>query len=205
MLGTSPETVEPALAHALELCRLWDAMLLLDEADVFLGCRLDDSLNRNELVSSRFPYLNPALPLIPSSDPSALLIPPVFLTKLEYYQGILFLTTNRFSRIDHAFQSRVDLFLPYRDLGVAARRQVWHNFLEHFGRDKFELAASDLDRLADLPLNGREIKNLLKTAQLLSVRSGGRVKAKRLYMLADKRVQALKMLDVYNEAAGAKK
>jgi hypothetical protein len=82
---------------------------------------------------------------------------------------------------------------------------VWHNFLEHFGRDKFELAAGDLDRLADLPLNGREIKNLLKTAQLLSARSGGRVKAERLYMLADKRVQALKMLDEYNEVAGARK
>jgi hypothetical protein len=54
MLGTSPEAVEPALTHALELCRLWNAMLLLDEADVFLGSRLDDSLNRNELVSSRF-------------------------------------------------------------------------------------------------------------------------------------------------------
>jgi hypothetical protein len=189
-------------------------MLLLDEADVFLGCRLDDNLNRNELVSSTFPSLDPGPDLAPPPSPSparlpltpgALLIPPVFLTKLEYYQGILFLTTNRFSRIDHAFQSRVDLFLPYRDLGVAARRQVWHNFLEHFGRDKFELVAGDLDRLADLPLNGREIKNLLKTAQLLSARSGGKVKAERLYMLADKRVQALKMLDVYNEAAGARK
>jgi hypothetical protein len=53
MLGTSPQVVEPALTHALELCRLWNAMLLLDEADVFLGERLDDSLNRNELVSSK--------------------------------------------------------------------------------------------------------------------------------------------------------
>lgn len=53
MLGTSPEVVEPALTHALELCRLLNAMLLLDEADVFLGARLDDSLNRNELVSSK--------------------------------------------------------------------------------------------------------------------------------------------------------
>lgn len=82
---------------------------------------------------------------------------------------------------------------------------MWHNFLDHFGRDKFELAADDIDRLADLPLNGREIKNLLKTAQLLSARSGGKVKAERLYMLADKRVQALKMLDVYNDAVGARK
>lgn len=122
------------------------------------------------------------------------LTPPVFLTKLEYYQGILFLTTNRFSRIDHAFQSRVDLFLPYQDLGARARKQVWQNFFEHFGVHKFDVTAEDLDRLSELPLNGREIKNLLKSAQLLASRAGGKVTADRLYMLADKRVTALRML-----------
>jgi hypothetical protein len=43
-------------------------------------------------------------------------------------------------------------------------------------------------------LNGREIKNLIKTAQLLSFRSKGIVTADRLHMLAKKRVQALEML-----------
>ncbi|KAL7792063.1 P-loop containing nucleoside triphosphate hydrolase protein [Trichoderma ceciliae] len=96
-LGTKPNEVEAALDRALELCRLWNAMFLLDEADVFLSARKDDTLARNELVS-------------------------IFLTKLEYYQGILFLTTNRASSLDHAFQSRVDLFLPYSDLTTDARR-----------------------------------------------------------------------------------
>ncbi|KAK3904186.1 P-loop containing nucleoside triphosphate hydrolase protein [Staphylotrichum tortipilum] len=177
MLGSSPEVVEPALTRALELCRLWNAMLLLDEADIFLGARLDDSLTRNELVS-------------------------VFLTKLEYYQGILFLTTNRFSRIDYAFQSRIDLLLPYHDLDAAARKQVWQNFLDHFGPDKFGVSDQDLDRLARLPLNGREIKNLLKSAQLLTARrKEPKVTAERLYMLADKRVAALKMLAEHNDNA----
>jgi len=178
LLGTTPEVVEPALDHALMLCRMWNAMLLLDEAEIFLGARLDDTLNRNELVS-------------------------VFLTKLEYYQGILFLTTNRFSRIDHAFQSRVDLFLPYRDLDAAARRQVWTNFFEHFGRERFDVGAGDLDRLSQLPLNGREIENLIKSAQMLDSRAapGGRVTVERLYMLADKRVAALKMLEEHNAKA----
>lgn len=40
----------------------------------------------------------------------------VFFTKLEYYQGICFMTTNRISSIDLAMQSRVDLFLRYGDL-----------------------------------------------------------------------------------------
>ena len=51
-LGTSPEKVESALGNALECCRLWDAVLLLDEADVLLETRQSSSLARNELVSS---------------------------------------------------------------------------------------------------------------------------------------------------------
>ena len=168
-LGTQPAEVVAALDRALELCRMWNAMLLLDEADVFLGERTNDSLTRNELVS-------------------------IFLTKLEYYQGILFLTTNRMTSIDHAFQSRVDLFLPYHDLSPEARRQVWENFIQRAGRDAFELDDAALDKLAELNLNGREIKNLIKSAQLLSAKSNDKVPMDRLLLLADKRVQALKAL-----------
>ncbi|KAK3323006.1 P-loop containing nucleoside triphosphate hydrolase protein [Apodospora peruviana] len=172
MLGSQPDAVESSLDHALELCRLWNAMLLLDEADIFLGSRTNEgSLTRNELVS-------------------------IFLTKLEYYSGILFLTTNRVSSIDHAFQSRVDLFLPYQDLTTAARRQVWDNFINHCGREKFkDIDDGNLARLCMLSLNGREIKNLIKSAQLLSVKAGGQVTVDRLYMLAEKRVNALKLLE----------
>lgn len=52
-LGTSPEKVEFGLDNALECCRLWNALLLLDEADVFLETRNSENLNRNELVSSK--------------------------------------------------------------------------------------------------------------------------------------------------------
>jgi hypothetical protein len=118
----------------------------------------------------------------------------VFLTKLEYYPGILFLTTNRFSSIDHAFQSRVDLLLPYYALTSIARREVWENFIRHFGQARFQVSSTDLDELSELDLNGREIKNLIKMAQLLSFKSKGIVTADRLRILAEKRVQALKML-----------
>ncbi|KAL2071329.1 hypothetical protein VTL71DRAFT_12564 [Oculimacula yallundae] len=171
-LGIQPAEVEKSLERALELCRMWNAMLLLDEADVFLGARTNESLARNELVS-------------------------IFLTKLEYYQGILFLTTNRISSIDHAFQSRVDLFLPYHDLSAEARATVWENFIEKAGRQKFDFDTKGecVAKLSELKLNGREIKNLIKSAQLLSTKSGAKVTMERLYMLANKRVEALGMLD----------
>jgi hypothetical protein len=53
MLGIRPKEVETALGQALDLCKLWNAMLLLDEADIFLGARTNVDLARNELVSGK--------------------------------------------------------------------------------------------------------------------------------------------------------
>ena len=53
VLGSTAGEVEKTLDQALELCRFWNAILLLDEADVFLGARTEDGILRNELVSSK--------------------------------------------------------------------------------------------------------------------------------------------------------
>ncbi|KAF5585407.1 Fidgetin 1 [Fusarium pseudoanthophilum] len=165
-LGTVPKEVELALDRALTLCGLWNAMLLLDEADVFLGARTDSDLARNELVA-------------------------VFLTKLEYYTGVCFLTTNRTASIDTAFQSRVDLFLPYKDLTFEARKKVWQNFINRAGGTQVEIPDEDMNKLAEMKLNGREIKNLIKSAHLLGLKNGGAIQVDRLMMLAQNRVAAL--------------
>lgn len=52
-LGTSADSVEESLSDILELCTKWNAILLLDEADVFLEKRTSDHLERNKLVSSK--------------------------------------------------------------------------------------------------------------------------------------------------------
>ncbi|KAF5625587.1 hypothetical protein F52700_8952 [Fusarium sp. NRRL 52700] len=165
-LGTVPKEVELALERALTLCGLWNAMILLDEADVFLGARSDSDIARNELVA-------------------------IFLTKLEYYTGVCFLTTNRTASIDIAFQSRVDLFLPYKDLTFEARKKVWKNFINRAGGTQVEIPEDDMDKLAEMKLNGREIKNLIKSAHLLGLKNGGIIQAERLLILAQNRVAAL--------------
>lgn len=69
-LGTDPRTLEGELQKILDIAHAWGAVLLLDEADVFLEKRTIQDIHRNALVS-------------------------IFLRLLEYFQGILFLTTNR--------------------------------------------------------------------------------------------------------------
>ena len=122
-------------------------VLLLDEADVYLEARSTTDLDRNKLIS-------------------------IFLRQLEYFQGIMFLTTNRVDNMDAAFESRIHLTLQYNELDKASRRQVWATFLDrcYDMRDSTvgKFTDAELDRLAKVQLNGRQIKNVLKTAQLLA-------------------------------------
>ncbi|PYH43521.1 uncharacterized protein BP01DRAFT_402635, partial [Aspergillus saccharolyticus JOP 1030-1] len=69
-LGLTPRDVERNLENCFQMAQAWECVLLLDEADVFLAERSADNVDRNALVS-------------------------VFLRVLEYYEGVLFLTTNK--------------------------------------------------------------------------------------------------------------
>lgn len=57
-LGVSAKTVESSLKEALDRCSHWNAVLLIDEADVFLERRSNDNLERNQLVSSKSPGIS---------------------------------------------------------------------------------------------------------------------------------------------------
>lgn len=48
---------------------------------------------------------------------------------MEYYQGILILTTNRSVNFDKAFHSRIHLTLPFKPLDRKSREDIWTNFL----------------------------------------------------------------------------
>ncbi|CAG5146982.1 uncharacterized protein ALTATR162_LOCUS1964 [Alternaria atra] len=143
-LGIDPDQVETKLTNILEMISKWNAVLLLDECDVFLEARSTHDLERNKLVS-------------------------IFLRVLEYYEGLLFLTTNRVDNIDAAFQSRIHISLAYPDLTSASRKSIWQNFLKSLGGLE-EWKDEDVEELASVELNGRQIKNVLKSASLLAAR-----------------------------------
>ncbi|KAF4438887.1 aaa family atpase [Fusarium acutatum] len=171
-VGTKAEEVERYLEVVSLLGKTWGCVVLLDEADVFLEQRKLDSLERNALVS-------------------------VFLRVLEYYDGIMILTSNRVGIFDEAFKSRIQLSLRYNDLEKDQRRQIWLNFINRLQKLESQriTQASEqslthmlstpqtaqrlgvdirsmrdrLDDLAEAPLNGREIRNMISTARQLAV------------------------------------
>ncbi|KAF9871900.1 hypothetical protein CkaCkLH20_10532 [Colletotrichum karsti] len=144
-LGHGADEVEQNLRRVLELSTKWGAVLLLDECDVFLEKRSTSDLHRNKLVS-------------------------VFLRLLEYYQGVMFLTTNRASSFDPAFESRIHLTIHFPNLDFPSRLHIWKIFINPSSGRSCSVSEVELESLAKAELNGRQIKNVVKTARLLAAR-----------------------------------
>jgi hypothetical protein len=134
-LGLSVAAMETALKDALTRAQRWGAVMLIDEADVYIKRREDD-MTMNAVVG-------------------------VFLRVLEYFNGLLFLTTNRIDDIDEAIVSRCIALIKYSPPDAAARRGIWAVMMEQFG-----LASTPglLDALVDAfpAASGRDIKGLAK-------------------------------------------
>ncbi|KAF4966575.1 hypothetical protein FSARC_5817 [Fusarium sarcochroum] len=163
-LGTDSRFLEAELQKILDICHAWGAILLLDEADVFLEKRNMHDIHRNALVS-------------------------IFLRQLEYFQGILFLTTNRVETFDEAFQSRIHIALRYDNLDSKAKRTIFKMFLDRvqkLGKLEVEpLTEDDMNILSKQDLNGREIKNVVGSAQDLAVNKGEALSMRHIRQVLD--------------------
>ncbi|CAL8578347.1 hypothetical protein XPA_004136 [Xanthoria parietina] len=149
-IGTYAARLEERLGEIFEDAVTWGAILVLDEADVFLQERDYENLERNALVS-------------------------IFLRTLEYFNGILFLTTNRVGTFDQAFQSRIHITLGLPILDQPRRTEVWTIFLQELAKSQ-KLSPSELANLQSQAvstwsrqaLNGRQIRNSVRTALLVA-------------------------------------
>jgi len=94
-----------------------------------------------------------------TGDPQRNAMTGSFLRLLEYYKGVLFLTTNRVTTFDDAFCSRNSMFIRYHPLTPSHRAKVWENLLSRVG-----LTDVDLDMFAAHELKGPEIRNTVCTA-----------------------------------------
>ncbi|KAF5000836.1 hypothetical protein FGRMN_1444 [Fusarium graminum] len=167
-LGDDSKQLEPRLKTSLTRCAHWDAILLLDEADVFLETRSTSNFVQNEMTS-------------------------IFLRVLEYYKGVMILTTNRYPAIDPAFESRIDITLVFQDLDPKSRAKIWYNFLI---REDANLAQDReaIGKLAKARLNGRQIKSAVKTARILAVSEKLPLAMDHLQTVVDMRKKALRLL-----------
>ncbi|OCH86746.1 P-loop containing nucleoside triphosphate hydrolase protein [Obba rivulosa] len=156
-LGTYAGELDQRLQEVFDIATSWKAIVLIDEADVFLEQRSLHDMERNAMVA-------------------------VFLRHVEYYRGILFMTTNRVKAFDEAFLSRIHVALHFRDLSKDAKAQVWRAFL---AKVDAVLADDLVEKLADREINGRQIKNATRTANSLAVSRGEKLEFQHLVETLD--------------------
>ncbi|CZR59474.1 uncharacterized protein PAC_09366 [Phialocephala subalpina] len=168
-------SIEEKLGRIFKRIARWEAILLFDEADTFVASRggRDHDGKRNALTS-------------------------ILLRMLEYQSGIIFLTTNRITDFDKALFSRVHVTLQFEQLLPSQRRFIWENMTRQTDCDFSE---SDFERLSQIPLDGRTIKNILRVASLHAKMRERNTKTSYLKMgIADiKAVLRLAVVDPENE------
>lgn len=133
-LGTSAIHMEEILNDILDYSKRWDAIIMIDEADIFLEERETNLIERNAMVG-------------------------IFLKFLEYHNGIIFLTTNRLNSLDVAVKSRINLMISFKELESGKRMKIWEAL---FHKWNIEISNEILLQLRDIKLNGREIRNYMK-------------------------------------------
>jgi hypothetical protein len=144
-LGIDPETIEKNLAVVLQRANRWNAILLLDEADVYITKR-GSSLQHNAIVG-------------------------VFLRILEYAQCILIMTTNLAANVDDAIASRCIVKIGYEVPPPDDQIRIWEQLAElntiNISHDTIHAFVAQHPKLS-----GRDVKNLLKLASFVAKRTG---------------------------------
>lgn len=134
-LGVDATAVEANLVNVLKKAARWKALLLIDEADVYIRERGLD-IEQNAIVG-------------------------VWLRILEKYKGILVMTSNRGTIIDDAVMSRATAWIRYEKPDKKQLRDIWRVLSEQYGVELSKEERAELVKL--LPnLTGRNVKNLLK-------------------------------------------
>ncbi len=135
-IGTSPKDIENSLFNIFKRVEKWGAIILFDEVDVFLSKR-DDNIEKSAIVG-------------------------IFLRLMDYFRGMMFLTTNRSEVIDNAVLSRVTLNIKYPDLTDDVRKLIWSSKLKDA-----DLQINSIEKLIQLDLNGRQIRSMVRLGKIV--------------------------------------
>jgi hypothetical protein len=105
----------------------------------------------------------------------------VFLRVLEYYAGVLILTTNRVAEFDEAFRSRIHVSIYYPPLKKKSTDAIWNMNIKKLSEMEVDCDPKDIEDFRDKfwqntkvkdgekrRWNGRQIKNAFQTALALA-------------------------------------
>lgn len=137
-LGIDIDDIEKNLSVILNRASRWNAILLLDEADVYIHTR-GDNLVQNAIVG-------------------------IFLKTLEYYKGTLFMTSNRPDVIDDAIMSRSIAHIHYSIPDKESLTKILKVLTTQY---KLEVSDSMIEEMAEEynGISGRDAKGLIRLSK----------------------------------------
>lgn len=135
-IGTNPSEIETNLTKIFARIEKWGAVILFDEVDVFLSKRNHD-IQKSAIVG-------------------------IFLRLMDYFRGMMFLTTNRSAVIDDAILSRITLTIKYPDFDDYTRNLIWKSKLNDAG-----IKINSTNQLMKENLNGRQIRNMVRLSKIV--------------------------------------
>lgn len=136
-LGTTAESISKNLQEIFLQAKRWGCVLLLDEADVFV-VRRGKNIEQNAIVAE-------------------------FLKAIEYFDGLLFMTTNRPDDIDDAIISRCAAIISYAPPCAQDAAAIWRVMANQYETDLSESLIGSLVTLFPA-IAPRDIKMLLRLA-----------------------------------------
>ncbi|MBV5329164.1 MAG: ATP-binding protein [Chlorobium sp.] len=140
---------EKNLATLLSRAEHSEIVLLFDEADSLFGKRTDIKDSNDRFANSQTNYL---------------------LQRIEFYRGIVLLTSNSRERFDAAFTRRLDKIIEFPLPSPQERRALWQS---HLG-SSHQLSIKEINQLAvSSDLAGGHIRNAVLTAAV-EAKDGGR-------------------------------
>lgn len=140
-LGTTADTIQANLKTIFQRAQRWGCVLLLDEADVFVVQR-GNNIQQNTIVAE-------------------------FLRTLEYFTGLMFMTTNRPDDIDEAIVSRCAAIIDYHPPTPQNAAAIWRVMATQYRADLDDELITKL--VATFPkIAPRDIKMLLRLALRVS-------------------------------------
>jgi hypothetical protein len=142
-LGINEKELEKELDTVLSRATRWKAILLVDEADVYIHARGND-IRQNAIVG-------------------------VWLQVLEYYRGVLFMTSNREVIIDDAILSRATAWIRYNMPNQTELASIWKILSEQYRVKLTDAQIHELVQHEKLKsISGRNVKSLLKLVRPLA-------------------------------------
>lgn len=147
---------EKRLKQVFDSCERANVLLFFDEADALFGQRTQVKDAHDRFANIEIDYL---------------------LQRMEQFDGIAILATNRKNEIDKAFLRRLRFIIDFLEPGPAERLALWHHaLLERAPNGRELLDEIDWRFLADkLGITGADIKSAALAAAFLARAEGSRI------------------------------